>query len=71
MAVVLYIWLIPLALVIVGSLGSLYLCVRQDWSAQTQRENRSDLEIALDMEAREDAEAVRASKPPEIQVNPS
>jgi len=72
MAVVFYIWLIPLALVVLGGLGSLYLCIKQDWPVQREREHRSDLEIALEMEAREDAEAHRAqNQPVAIQVNPS
>ena len=58
MAVVFYIWLIPLALVVLGGLGSLYLCIKQDWPAGSEKGNRSDLEIALEMEAREAAEEI-------------
>lgn len=58
MAVVLYIWLIPLALLVVGGLGSLYQCIKRDWPVGSESEKRSDLEIALEMEAREaEAEA--------------
>jgi hypothetical protein len=60
MAVVFYIWLIPLVLVVLGGLGSLYLCIKQDWPAGSEKENRSDLEIALEMEAREAEEAAHA-----------
>jgi hypothetical protein len=63
MAFVFYIWLVPLALLVLGGLGSLYLCVKQDWPPQTENFNRSDLEIALEMEAREDAEAVGHANP--------
>lgn len=60
MAVVFYIWLIPLLLVVVGGLGGLYLCIKRDWPASSENKNRSDLEIALEMEAREDREAAQA-----------
>ncbi|MGC3960708.1 MAG: hypothetical protein QM813_23060 [Verrucomicrobiota bacterium] len=56
MAVVLYIWLIPMALIVGGGLISLYLCVKRDWPAQSEDEHRSDLEIAQELEAREAAE---------------
>lgn len=64
MAVVLYIWLIPLAVLLVGGLGSLYLCVKRDWPVGSESEKRSDLEIALEMEARE-AEAEARAHPPD------
>lgn len=60
MAVVLYIWLIPLAVLVVGGLGSLYLCVKRDWPAGSESEKRSDLEIALELEAREAEAEARA-----------
>ena len=60
MAVVFYLWLIPLALLVVGGLGSLYLCIKRDWPAGSESEKRSDLEIALEMEAREAEAEARA-----------